>query len=292
MLKTSPQKIGLITKREIPKYKVLLKRVHDFLKKQNCEIYLDDHASALLKPRSRAHTTHQILKQVDLAVVFGGDGTLLRTARALSEHPVLILGINLGRVGFLAEIQPQDALSTLRTVFKGKYQTDIRSLLQVTISRKNKVIKSFQALNDAVINQGSFARLIDLHIQVSGRKAIHFRADGLIVSTPTGSTAHSLSAGGPIVHPTLPAFIITPLCPTSLANRSLVIPEEKRLKITLETPHRHEKHPIGLTLDGQENLNLKPGDQIEIQKSPYSFCLITLKNQYFPLLREKLSWGK
>lgn len=292
MPKNSFQKIGLIAKRDIAKNHALVKKVHAFLNRQNCELYLDEHVAPIIKRTNKGLSTKQILKQVDLAVALGGDGTLLRIARALSENPVLVLSINLGRLGFIAEVKPKDALSALRKTLAGKYKIDARSLLEVTVSRGSRKITKCLALNDAVINQGSFARLIDLHVYVAGQKATHFRADGLIISTPTGSTGHSLSAEGPIVHPSIPAFILNPLCPTDLANRALLIPEEKSVRVKIDTPRRYTKHLIGLTIDGQENFILKSGDEIEIQKAKPTFRLATFKNQYFALLREKLNWGR
>jgi NAD+ kinase len=240
----------------------------------------------------KAMTKTQLLAKADLAVVMGGDGTLLKTARALSKRVVICYGINLGNVGFLTESQPEKALDGLKRILAGKYVDDKRSLLRVTVYRKGKKIRTELALNDAVINQGSKARLIQLKVEMNQRLVNRFKADGLIISTPTGSTGHSLSAGGPIVHPKINAFVLTPICPVSLSNRPITLPNDRQLKITVETIREYHER-VALTIDGQSTFSLEYGDEIKIRRSSRYFYLARMTGEnYFKALRAKLGWGE
>ena len=259
------EKIGIITKRHLledPGNLGILQNLLTYLKKRNKEIFLDSHAGEFFK-NENTQTQEQILKTVDLVITLGGDGTMLKTASRVSRRKVHILAVNLGNLGFLTESTPDRLLQDLDLVFQGKYHVDRRCLLRATLYRNGKKIHTYLALNDSVINQGSFARLITLDLEINGRKMAKFKADGVIVSTPTGSTAHSLSAGGPIVHPGIEGLIITPICPSSLSMRSIVIPASRQLTINLETRRRAEViSTIGLTIDGQDTCMLVYGDQI------------------------------
>ncbi|MBI2634855.1 NAD(+)/NADH kinase [Candidatus Peregrinibacteria bacterium] len=282
--------VGIITKRDIAEHKKTIQDIVEYLKKKKKEILLDTNAGPLFSQHGLGRL--EILKKSDLVITLGGDGTLLKTARYLVKRKTLILGINYGTLGFLTECEPDKMFESLDGIFKGEYHSDRRSLLRVTIYRKNKKIQTFLALNDAVINQGAFARLIEMDLEVDGRKIVRFKADGLIVATPTGSTAHSLSAGGPIVHPYIESLVITPVCPASLSMRPIVIPDKKQLTVTITTRRREETGDIGLTVDGQEMIDLKFGDQIKLRKSRRVLYLLRLKNRYYRMLRNKLKWGE
>ncbi len=282
--------VGIITKRTVDVYKKPLRELVTFLKKHKKKIVFDTNSCKLYK--EQGFDKEKLLGKVDLAVVLGGDGTLLKTARKLPRKKTLILGINLGNVGFLTECTPDKMLETLEKILKNKYTVDKRSLLRATIYRKGKKLDTSLALNDVVINQGAFARLITMELEINNRKVVEFKADGMIIATPTGSTAHSLSAGGPIVHPKVESFTATPICPSSLSMRPIVLPDTRVLTITIETQRKEESAVIGLTIDGQDVIDLKYGDKIKIRRSERSLYLARTKNHYYKILRTKLHWGE
>lgn len=283
-------KIGIITKQTNEHYQDLVKDLAKFLKKQKKEVYFDQNSYKYFE-NAQPHKKDELLNKVDLAIVLGGDGTLLKTARNTTRKKTLILGVNLGTLGFLSECKPEQVYECLEKVFAGQYIIDKRSLLRVTVYRNHKKIASFLALNDAVINQGSFARLIQLDVELDSRKIVNFKADGVIISTPTGSTGHSLSAGGPIVHPNLQSLMVTPICPSSLSMRPIVLPDTRQLTVTIDTDRKDNFNTIGLTIDGQDVVNLEYGDKIKFRRSKRFFYLIRTKNKYYKMLRTKLNWG-
>lgn len=289
---TSPKKIGIITKHTIREHGEYLKKLVGELKKYAKEILFDVHAGQLIGAKTH-YEKSQLLSRCDLVIVLGGDGTLLKTARSMVKKHPLIVGVNFGHLGFLTAFTPQTLLASLPKIFAGKFCPDDRFLLRVTIYRNNKKKYTTLALNDAVINQGGFARLINLRVEVNKRRLANFRADGLIISSPTGSTGHSLSAGGPIIHPKIDGIVLTPLCPVKLGVRPIIIPNNRQIIIRLETEWRAEKKPIVLTIDGQETVNLKRGDVIRVRKSSRSFNMIRMGgHNYYRMLRQKLNWGE
>ena len=233
------------------------------------------------------------MEKADLVITFGGDGTLIKLAQHTSYKEIPVFSINLGTVGFLTEIQKNEkVIENLERVFNKKYRIDRRSMLRVTIYRKTKKIDTFLVLNEAVINQGNFARLIELSVEINQRRMVRFKADGVILSTPTGSTGHSLSAGGPIVHPQLDAFVFTPICPSALTMRPIVIPSNRQVTLTIETQRKFKDNHIALTIDGQIVTPLQYGDQIKIRRSARHFPLARMTNtRYYRMLRDKLNWG-
>jgi NAD+ kinase len=286
-------KVAIITKRNIITRKDVLFDLIKYLKKQNKEILFDINSAPLVKKLAgdvEGHKKTKLLRTSDIAIVLGGDGTLLKTARRVSKKRVPVLGVNMGTLGFLTETVPEKMYKALDRIFKNQYVIDRRFILRVTIYRDGEKIFTTLALNDAVINQGLFARLIDLRLEVNQRKIIEFEADGIIVATPTGSTGHALSAGGPIVHPSVHSFVIVPICPASLSVRPIIIPNDRQLKLTVQT-HRVKEH-VGLTLDGQETFDLEYGDEIKIRKSSKCFDMIRITGgNYYKMLRQKLHWG-
>lgn len=287
------QAVGIISKSSIAENAKTTQKIINLIKKHKKDILLDQYTSALVK-KSKKYIHKQIMQKADLVVTLGGDGTILKAARAAINKETLLLSINLGKKGFLTEVPKKEINKVFDHVFRNKFSVDPRTLLRVTIYRKNKKIKTFLALNEAVINQGSFSRLISLRTEINQRKVTDFVADGLIIATPTGSTAHSLSAGGPIVHPKVDAFILTPVCPHSLGNRSIVIPNDRQIKIVLETFRREgTRSEVGLTLDGQVVFPLKYGDEIKIRKSSRSVNMIRMSAfGYFKTLRTRINWGR
>lgn len=286
-------KVAIITKRNIIAKKEVLFKLVKYLQKKNKEILLDTNAAPLVKDilgKVEGHKKTQLLRRADITVVLGGDGTLLKTARRLGKTRSPVLGVNIGTLGFLTETTPDKMFRALDRIFENQYVIDRRFTLRVTVYRDGEKIFTTLALNDAVINQGLFARLIDLRLEVNQRKIIDFEADGIIVATPTGSTGHALSAGGPIVHPSVHSFVIVPICPSSLSVRPIIIPNDRQLKLIVQT-HRVKEH-VGLTLDGQEAFDLEYGDEIKIRKSSRQFDMIRITGgNYYKMLRQKLSWG-
>ncbi len=230
-----------------------------------------------------------MVAEADLVIALGGDGTLLSVARLVGDRELRILGVNLGGLGFLTDVSMADALPALERVFAGSFQLDRRTTLAVRVRRSGALVASSQALNEAVINKSALARIIDLRTSVDGAYLCVYQADGLIVATPTGSTAYSLSAGGPVVHPGVGVILLSPICPHTLSQRPLVVPESALIAVELHAPDQD----VVLTLDGQEGLALADGDVIEIAKSPHVVALVrTGGTGFLSVLREKLHWGE
>jgi len=224
----------------------------------------------------------------DLVVVLGGDGTLLSVARSLPAGTP-ILGVNMGRLGFLAEVNRTELFPVLEAVFAGEFALEERSMMDVDLERQGGRVHSYLVLNDAVIGKSALARIIELTLSVDGHLVARYRADGLIVSTPTGSTAYNLSAGGPIVDPGLPLIVITPICPHTLSQRPIVIPAKCRIRVTLETP----REEVFLTLDGQEGKSMEYGDVVTMVLSDKRVSLVkTSGRTFYDSLRGKLHWGE
>lgn len=286
------KKVGIITKRNIRQRIGLVKKVKTYLEKQGCEVFLDSNAAPLID-NTPGYKKKEMMEFVDMAVLLGGDGTILKTARRMPTRKVLLLPVNLGTLGFLTETPADKIFQHLDRVFiKKRFVIDERMLLRTTVYRKGQKIESFLALNEAAITQGSFARVIEMNVEVNQRKLMTIRGDGLIVSTPTGSTGHGLSAGGPIVHPSMDAFVLTPVCPIALSNRPIVMPNDRQLKITVLSEKKDNTSRVGLTLDGQVIFPLLHGDEIKIRTSSRKVRIIRMTGQnYYKMLRQKLGWG-
>ena len=238
----------------------------------------------------RVMTKEELVRQADGLITFGGDGTLLNVARIQGAESVPILAVNLGSLGFLTEVTLDELYPALIKVLEDDFQLDERMMLRVTLRNKNekKVEAQSVALNDAVISKGSFSRIISLESYINGEYVATYSADGLIISTPSGSTAYSLSAGGPIVHPGLSAFILTPICPHTLTVRPHIVSAESHISIVIRSVHCN----IMLTIDGQEAFDLRPDSVVEIEKASETVKLIrSHKRSYYEVLRTKLKWG-
>lgn len=226
---------------------------------------------------------------VDLLIVLGGDGTLLSAARQAATRRVPILPVNLGGLGFLTTVAQDEIYSILEEIFAGKHRVSERVMLEAEILRGGMVLRRQIALNDAVLNKAALARIMDLELRVNGEYVTTYKADGLILSTPTGSTAYSLAAGGPIVYPTVEAFVITPICPHTLTNRPIVIPDS----VTIEIEFKAEDGVVYLTLDGQIGIELTRGDSVRVRKAAEQLLLVRpSKKTYYEVLRNKLKWGE
>ena len=224
----------------------------------------------------------------DLTVVLGGDGTLLAAARMLGDRQVPIVAINYGGLGFLTEVTLDEMYPALERVLGGQFVTEHRMMMNMHVSRAGNSLADYRALNDVVINKGTLSRMIELEASVDGQYVSKFRADGLIVATPTGSTAYNISAGGPIIFPTMSAMIVTPICSHTLTNRPIVLPENVRIEITL----RSAQDDVYVTVDGQVGLKLHMDDRLWVEKSDVAVKLVAPADKnYFDVLRGKLKWG-
>jgi NAD+ kinase len=233
--------------------------------------------------------TDQLAASVDLFLVLGGDGTMIATARLIGDHEVPVLGINYGGLGYLAEFRIEELYLALESILSDNYRLDKRVMLAVEMIRSGEPALHYRVLNDVVINKSALARIIEIEAYLNQQFVNAFRADGLIISTPTGSTAYNLSAGGPVIFPSMNAVVITPICPFTLSNRPIVVPDDALIELRLKT----EKEDVSLTLDGQVGLPLKTEDLVVIRKSKTTFNLIQPMNRnYFDVLRDKLRWGR
>ena len=231
-----------------------------------------------------------ITSRADLVVVLGGDGTLISTARIIGERDIPILGVNLGSLGFLTEIALDELYPALEKCLAGDYRVSERIMLRAVVERDGRETASHLVLNDVVINKGALARIVDLKTRVNSLDLATFKADGLIISTPTGSTGYSLSAGGPIVNPSMNCIVITPICPHTLTNRPIVIDDGSVVDITVSSL---DDEDIYLTLDGQVGLELHSGDRIRVSRANHTARLVMSEERdYFAVLRTKLKWGE
>lgn len=226
---------------------------------------------------------------VDLIIVLGGDGSMIGTARILGDYDIPVLGINFGTLGYLAEFRVEELFPALEAVLQGDYKIEARVRLAVELVRDGILLLHSRALNEVVVNKSALSRILDIEAQMNCQLISRYRADGLIVSTPTGSTAYNLSAGGPVIYPSMNALVITPICPFKLSDRPIVVPDEATIELSLHTP----REEVYLTLDGQVGHPLQVGDRVLIRKSSTTFKIVhpTSRN-YFDVLRDKLRWGK
>ena len=226
---------------------------------------------------------------VDVVLVLGGDGTMLNVSRLVASKGIPILGINLGSLGFITEVNRDEIFDVVDKMLNDGCAIEERLMLSASIHRDGKKISEYTVLNDVVINKGALARIIDLETNINSSYVTTFKADGLIISTPTGSTAYSLSAGGPILYPTLGSIVLTPICPHTLTNRPIVLPDDFNIEIIIKSL----SEDVFLTLDGQVGFSLRIGDVIEVNKSAYKAkLLVPAERDYFTVLRTKLKWGE
>ncbi|MGA1861479.1 NAD(+)/NADH kinase [Deferribacter thermophilus] len=277
--------ITLIVKPHSEAAKPLAEQIYTLLKKKNKNILLEERAAAVLNlPENSAE---EIKEKSELIIVLGGDGTLISAIRLVEDKDIPILGINLGRLGFLTETKVEEAIHVIENILEGNYRCEQRMKLNGKIVNGEAEF-SMDVLNDIVIHKGALARIIEMDVFIDNMFVNTYRADGLIIATPTGSTAYSLAAGGPIVIPTMNSILITPICPHSLTHRPVVVPDNSEIKIIIKS----EDEKIFITFDGQIGKKLEKNDEIIIKKSKNYARLIIPKNRnYYSLLREKLHWG-
>jgi NAD+ kinase len=277
------KRVGFVIKPHAPRVEQILEELIKYFRTRKIECLLED-VAALKLQRQDGIPRENVPEQVDLVIVFGGDGTLLSIAHLAAQKNVPVMGVNMGRLGFLTEVPLDEMYLTIDAFLDGN--ADVISARQMLEADTKG--GTFYCLNDFVINKGALARMIQCAIWIDGKEIATSKADGLIIATPTGSTAYSLSAGGPIIQPSIPAFIIAPICPHTLSFRPMVVSAESTLKIELVTGEEE----VWFTLDGQRGGLMEENDTVEVRRSCHTLALISSpKRNYFDLLQEKLGWG-
>jgi NAD+ kinase len=286
LAKRSIRTVGLVVKQERPEAIAIARILTRFIRNRH-KTPISDLETAK-KIGAEAVERHHLADRADLIVVLGGDGTLLGVARLVASQGTPILGVNLGGLGFLTEVTMPEAQAALGRVLDGDYEVDRRIMLEAIVERASEQLaQSFQAFNDVVVGKGPLGRMLELDVLANHEAFCSYRADGLIVATPTGSTAYALSAGGPIVFPTLNAIVLAPICPHTLSNRPVVLPDSYEIEIHVKAPD----HDTTLTVDGQESAQLGPDDSIKIHRGRHAVSLIRSAHPYFEIWRDKLHWG-
>lgn len=279
--------IGLVVNAEKPRVKEIAENITQWLGERNIQVHWADQNCWQVSAEKTEYFAEHIARQLDCLIVLGGDGTLLHTSRWASPYGIPLFGINFGQLGFLTEIEVAEIFPALQQLLAGNFVIENRMMLQAQVMRQDTVIDGSIALNDVVISKGAFARLINLETYLNGELIKGFWADGLIIATPTGSTAYSLSAGGPIVPPWLEVMLFTPICPHSLNSRPLVLDPDGEIRVLVKS-----KNDTMLTLDGQHGVQLQQGDQVLVRRSPIISRMIKLGNRsFFNILQMKLKEG-
>lgn len=283
------KKVAIVAKVHDPRCQGVASELIEWLAAQGVEPLVDTHlAHHLLYPKGIDISCFPDL--ADLVVVLGGDGTLISAARLIGGRQIPILGVNLGSLGFLTEITLDELYPLLTDCIQENFRFSERMMLDCTVHRAGVEIARHKVLNDVVINKGALARIVDLETKVDSHHLTTFKADGLIISTPTGSTGYSLSAGGPIIHPSMKCLVITPICPHTLTNRPIVVADESLIGITVSSL---DDEDVYLTLDGQVGVELKSGDLIKVCRAEhYSRLVMSKSRNFFEVLRTKLKWGE
>jgi len=287
------RRIGITVKSDLDERDSAVKEVLKILEKEGATALLDEKRCGNL-PSAKGIATYKEEKDIDLMLIIGGDGTILRAVRELCDYTIPILSINRGAVGFLAEMNMSEAKELLPRFLKGEGVMDERSMLHVTVARGKKKLFEGEVINEAVISQGSIARLVNLRTRINGEDLTTFRADGLILSTPTGSTAYSLAAGGPIVHPSLAATILTPINSHSFSQKPIVIPGDQEVEVEVLTKdNKFSDVEVSLTLDGQTYISLQRHDTLKVKVAKKTARFLRRKQEtFYATLRNKLKWGE
>ena len=294
MERASIKRIGVVVKPHQPDALETLCRLTQWLAEKEIQLVgLAEIAHEQIKQKTGCAVEivkdEQFAQSVDLILVLGGDGTMIATARIIGNNEVPVIGVNYGGLGYLAEFPIDELFSALEAILSGQYQVQKREMLSVELWRGEELITRNRVLNDVVVNKSALARIIEIEAYLDSQFVNLFRADGLIVATPTGSTAYNLSAGGPVIYPSMNAVVITPICPFTLSNRPIVVPYGSTIEVRLMT----DKEEVALTLDGQVGFPLQVNDRIVIGKSNTTFNLVQPPNRnYFDVLRDKLKWGR
>lgn len=285
----SVKKIGIVTRPRPTDVPEIVRPLLQWLAARDIRAFYDPETAQSLGDKSGMRGREQLAEETDLLLVLGGDGTLLSAAREVAPRGKPVLPINLGSLGFLTSFTLDELYPALEETLAGRLEASERVMLKATLLRDGQAEEEQAVLNDVVINKGALARMTELRLSLDGDFVCRYRADGLIVATPTGSTAYSLSAGGPIVHPSVEAIVITPICPHTLSDRPLVVRDSSIVELSL----METADSVYLTLDGQKGLELQRGDRVKIVRAPQKLKLIQPpRKPYYEILRSKLKWGE
>ena len=283
------KRAAIVAKRHAKEIQPVIRSLVRWLSKRGIHAVLEKELAQYIRAKTETFTFEKVPRDSDIVIVLGGDGTLLSVARVMGSRQIPILGVNLGSLGFMTDVALKDLYPMLEAVIAGDVIIDERHMLQTQLLRKGKVIASEAVLNDVVITKGAIARIIEVVVEIDSLFVTVVRADGLIVATPTGSTAYSLGAGGPILYPSLGAMILTPICPHTLTYRPVVVSDHAQAELTL----RGDPGEVYVTFDGQESEPMKPGDVVKVRKSRSTVKLVSRANKnYFQILRHKLRWAE
>ncbi len=281
--------VGIISKPDVQQARLLVPQLLNWLRERSIEARCDEPTAEYSNNCRRGLTRQEVPDGTQLVIVLGGDGTLLSAARAVGNREIPIFPVNLGGLGFLTAITVESLFPELERAFRGEHRVAPRRMLQAELHREGRAIASYLALNDVVITKASLARMIDLEARVDEHFVCRYKADGLIVASPTGSTAYSLSAGGPIIFPSVACFCLTPICPHTLTNRPVIVPET----FAIDLHNQAADEDAWLTIDGQVGEPLMNGDHVFCRRSDHAVHLIRPpKMMFFDVLREKLKWGE
>jgi NAD+ kinase len=280
--------IGAVVGPRKPEALKVVCELRDWCEARGIELRAVDSVAAEARCAPLAESEGELAEDVDLIVVLGGDGTMLGAARMMGARQIPVLGVNFGFLGYLTEFTLEEMFPALESVRQGDFMVERRMMIDVDLNRSGGAAASRRALNDAVVTKAAAARMIEIESYINGMFVNSFRADGMIVATPTGSTAYSLSAGGPIVHPSMSAILLTPICPHMLSNRPVVVPGESVVDLVF----KRADPDLMLTIDGQPGVELRHDDRITLRRSQATFNLVQPTNRnYFEVLRTKLKWG-
>ena len=281
--------VGIISRPQREQIAAVVPRLLEWLRAHKLQVLCDEDTADCLADPAQRRPRSELAAVTDLLIVLGGDGTLLAAARAAAPRRVPILAVNLGGLGFLTAFAEAELYPALEQVLAGRHEIIERAMLCAETLRDGKSAERQVALNEAVINKGTLSRMIYLDMHIDGAFVCRYRADGIIISTPTGSTAYSLSAGGPIVHPSVAAFVITPICPHTLSDRPLVVPDSAQVEVRFEGA----AELVHLTLDGQVEMELQAGDRVRVVKAEEPLKLIRApQKNFYEVLRNKLKWAE
>ena len=288
MAKRAIKSIGLVVKRNQPKALSIAQKLAHFIRSRHLSPIAESEVATRIdaEPVSR----EELAERADFVIVLGGDGTLLGVARLTAARGTPILGVNLGGLGFLTQVAVDEAQQAVDRMLKGDFEVDRRITLEVLVQRSTNDLRRmdrFVAVNDVVLNRGPTGRMLQLEVRANGEPFCTYRADGLIIATPTGSTAYALSAGGPIVFPTLDVVVLAPICPHTLSNRPIVLPDSIEIEVRVQV----SDHDATLTVDGQESSMVGAEDAIKVKRGSHGVALVRSEHAYFEVWRNKLRWG-
>jgi NAD+ kinase len=288
MVKRTIKAIGLVVKRNQPKALSIAQKLAHHIRSRRIVAIAETEIAARID--AEPVTREELAERADFVIVLGGDGTLLGVARLTSARGTPILGVNLGGLGFLTQVAVEEAQQAVDRVLKGDFEVDRRITLEVVVQRATNDLRRmdrFVAVNDVVLNRGPLGRMLQLEVWASGQPFCTYRADGLIIATPTGSTAYALSAGGPIVYPTLGVVVLAPICPHTLSNRPIVLPDSFEIEVRVKV----SDHDATMTVDGQESSMVGAEDGIRVKRGSHAVSLVRSEHGYFEVWRNKLRWG-